>query len=79
VPLRSGANLIAWPGAYTPVTQALQGTGGKVTAIYRWDPNSKSWQRYSASLPSFANNLANLRPGEAYWVLSNGQAQLRVP
>ncbi len=79
ITLRSGANLVTWPGANTPVAQALQGTAGNVHAIYRWDPSTKTWQRYSPSLPPFANTLTNLRPGEAYWVLAGGQSQLLVP
>lgn len=77
--LRRGANLVAWPGDDTATAQALKSAGASVSMVYRWDPAAKKWQRYSPNLPGFANTLVTMRKGEAYWMISEGQAQVYVP
>ncbi len=77
--LRRGANLVAWPGDDAPPAKAVKSAGATVSMVYRWDAASRKWQRYSPTLPAFANSLTTMRKGEAYWVISTGQAQVLVP
>ncbi|HMO53495.1 MAG TPA: hypothetical protein PJ994_03235 [Tepidiformaceae bacterium] len=83
-------NLVTWLGAdgITPGA-ALTGAGGsadissQVTAIYGWDAATQTWQAYfpaGAGVPG-ANNLTQLRTGQAYWVAIGGPGDVtwRVP
>ena len=74
-------NLVTWTGTdgISP-TDALAGTGGgsnitnQVTAIYGWDATTQTWQAYfpsGAGVPG-ANDLTQLRAGQAYWVAISG-------
>jgi len=74
-------NLVTWLGADAIAPgQALAGAGGgsditsHVTAIYGWDAATQTWQAYfpdGAGVPG-ANNLSQLRAGQAYWVAIEG-------
>jgi hypothetical protein len=74
-------NLVTWLGADGIAPgEALAGAGGgsnittQVTAIYGWDASTQTWQAYfpdGAGVPG-ANNLTQLRAGQAYWIAIEG-------
>ncbi len=78
-------NLVTWLGQDGISTgNALSGTGGgsnitnQVTAIYGWDAPTQTWQAYfpaGAGVPG-ANNLSQLRAGQAYWIAIAGPGGL---
>ncbi len=66
--LRSGANLLTWPGVDTdPAT--VYGTSDQLDAIYWWDSARGRWLRWTAEGPAGSNTLALLVRGNAYWFL----------
>ncbi len=78
-------NLVTWlgQGGISPAN-ALSGSGGgsnitnQVTAVYGWDASTQSWQAYfpaGAGVPG-ANNLSQLRAGQAYWIAISGPGGL---
>ncbi len=76
LPLSPGANLVAWPSGDVPPAQALGSMANSIAIVYAWDPSTRTWQRYSPSLPGFANSLKMLHRGGAYWVIAKGSAQV---
>ena len=75
--LPAGTSLMAWPYEAMTPAQALATSGGKVTAVYGWDPVSGKWLRYAAGLPSGANTLTQLKQGGAYWFFTAGSVALK--
>jgi hypothetical protein len=76
LPIRPGANLLAWPGADLPPAAALQGQGNAIRIVYAWDPATGTWLRYAPGLPSYVNNLLLMKKGGAYWFIANSAAQV---
>ena len=75
LPLSPGANLVAWPGASMAVDKAFGGNN-TVAVVYEWDAARGEWKRYFPGLPSFLNNLQDLRQGNAYWVIAKTKSAL---
>ena len=75
LPLRPGANLMAWPGSDMPAAQALA-TVQNLKIVYSYDPATGNWTRYVPGAPSFLNNLTFLKSGDAYWFIATGSAQI---
>ena len=71
-----GANLLTWPGANRAPGQAFGAQVTNLRMIYEWDPASGEWHRWSPLLPGFANNLAMMHGGSAYWFIANLAMQL---
>ena len=75
--LRAGANLVTWPGGALPPSAIAALTGAAaVTIIYAYDGETGSWRRYGPGLPDYVNSLRMLEPGTAYWLVSDGEAEL---
>jgi hypothetical protein len=75
----SGWNLVSIPGSGSiAVSDALAGSAGMVQAIYSWDAESTTWQRYVPGVVG-GNTLDTLESGKVYWVLAKGAFTLTVP
>jgi hypothetical protein len=66
--LLRGWNNVSYLGAAKPPSEALASITGQFSSVYRWDPGSQSYQLYAPGVPSFANTLTQLNPGDAIWV-----------
>ncbi|HEY8475665.1 MAG TPA: matrixin family metalloprotease, partial [Chloroflexota bacterium] len=75
LPLVPGANLATWPGPTTS-TSALEPYEDLIAIVYGWDSATQSWQRWSPSLPPWANSLAQLEHGEAYWFIAKDEGTI---
>jgi Matrixin len=74
--LRTGANLMGWPGRTTPPGIALSGEAGSIEIVYGWDADTGTWQHWAPALPSFADTLQFLVQGQAYWFIASSAAQV---
>lgn len=75
--LSPGANLLTWPNADAAPAQALRQMAG-LEVVYSWDAQSRTWKRYIPGAPSFVNNLATLKQGNAYWFLSEAPGAIAL-
>ncbi|MCZ7568459.1 MAG: hypothetical protein M5U01_07710 [Ardenticatenaceae bacterium] len=79
VTLLPGASLIGYPRRTAmPLTTALAGCSGKITKVYGYqaDDTGDPWKIWDASLPGYANDLTDLRPGYGYWVYASQSCTL---
>jgi hypothetical protein len=63
-----GWNNVAYLGAAKPPTEALSSINGSYDAVYRWNSAEQKYELYAPSLPSQANTLKTINPGDAIWV-----------
>jgi opacity protein-like surface antigen len=63
-----GWNNVAYLGAAKPPTEALSSINGSYDAVYRWNSAEQKYELYAPSLPSQANTLKTISPGDAIWV-----------
>jgi hypothetical protein len=63
-----GWNNVAYFGVAGPPSEALSAIAGKYNAVYRWNAALQQYEVYSPQLPSFANTLSALRPGDVIWL-----------
>ena len=77
LPLVAGASLVTWPYESADAAVAAAGGGGMVTAIYGYDADTRTWQRFMTSVPPDANSLQRLEPGEAYWFFTTNASAVR--
>lgn len=75
LPIRPGANLMAWPGGDLAPAQALLGVQN-LRIVYAYDASTGHWTRFVPGAPSFLNNLATLKKGGSYWFIATGSAQI---
>ena len=69
LPLRAGANLVAWGGSDgTPIEEALDWLGDAVVGASRWNSATRESERYRPGARSSANTLRTLNHGDALWV-----------
>ena len=69
LPLRAGANLVAWGGLDgTPIEEALDWLGDAVVGASRWNADTGASERYRPGAPPSANTLRTLNHGDALWV-----------
>ena len=69
LPLRAGANLVAWGGPDgTPIEEALDWLGDAVVGASRWNADTRESERYRPGARSSANTLRTLDHGDALWV-----------
>jgi RHS repeat-associated protein len=71
IPLCLGWNLIGYPaGSARPVATALASIAGKYIRLFGFDPTDSAdpWEVYDVGVPSWANDLTELRPGRGYWI-----------
>jgi hypothetical protein len=74
--IRSGSNLLTWPGAARPPAEAF--ANADVRAVYSFDPHTGRWRSWAPALPAYANTLTALEQGAPYWVLSDSSATVLV-
>ncbi|MEO8195178.1 MAG: hypothetical protein ABI689_00500, partial [Thermoanaerobaculia bacterium] len=71
IPLCLGWNLIGFPAASArPVATALAPIAGKYLRVFGFDPTDSAdpWEVYDVAVPSWANDMTELRPGRGYWI-----------
>jgi hypothetical protein len=66
--LLQGWNNISYLGSAASPSQALNAISGQYSAVYRWDPQSQTYQLYAPGAPAFVNTLSQINPGDAIWV-----------
>ncbi len=79
--LCTGWNLVGFPaGQARPVRNALRSIDGKYIRVMAYESYDADdpWKIYDVEVPSWANDLAELRPGRAYWVLATEDAELTI-
>lgn len=69
VQLAAGINLVTFEGPTMAVSTAVGGLGDELTAVYAWHADSQTWSAYFPGAPGYANRLALLTPGEAYYLI----------
>lgn len=75
--LSPGANFVAWPAANMAPGEAFAGNT-TVAVVYEWDPAAGVWKRYFPGLPSYLNNLPQMRQGVAYWIIAKTKSNLTI-
>ena len=71
IDLRAGWNLVGYPAqSARPVAEALASIDGSYTQVQTFDPTDPAdpWKIYDVDLPVYANDLALMEPGRAYWI-----------
>jgi hypothetical protein len=66
--LLRGWNNISYLGASAPPSEALNAISGSYSAVYRWDPQSQTYQLFAPGAPAFVNTLSQINAGDAIWV-----------
>ena len=66
--LLRGWNNVSYLGGSAPPSEALSGITGDYSAVYRWDPQSQTYQLFAPGAPAFVNTLSQLNAGDAIWV-----------
>jgi hypothetical protein len=78
VDLQAGWNLFSYPWTDSqPVTVALERINAQgYTTVYGYEQNNRSdpWQVYDIDVPTWVNDLAQLRFGQGYWIRIAEQA-----
>lgn len=67
--LAEGWNLFTMSGSSRSVENALGDNYDDVTAVYRYDSQTRSWERHFRDAPAYASTLDDLQEGSVYWVL----------
>lgn len=74
--LSAGWNLVTYPCTETqPVAAALASIDGSYSTVYGFKGH---WQRYSTTVPAWANDLQTLEPGYAYYVAATQPCTLTI-
>ncbi|MFN0146821.1 MAG: hypothetical protein ACKVT1_09935 [Dehalococcoidia bacterium] len=63
-----GWNNVAYLGAAKPPSEALSSINGQYSAVYKWNAADQKYELYAPGLPSYANTLTSIKPGDAIWV-----------
>jgi len=67
-----GWNLVTYEGPNKPVSEALGSIMGNLIVAWSYDSEHGIWHGYNPGVPSWANDLAGLEGGDAYWVRVSG-------
>jgi hypothetical protein len=67
-----GWNLVTYQGPTKPVSEALGSIMGKLIVVWAYDSQHGVWHGYNPGVPSWANDLAGLVQGGAYWIRVSG-------
>ena len=70
--LQPGFNLVGWLDTDAPVSEVVDGLGGRVDRFFGWDPAADSFTQYRAGALLILNTLDTLVRGQGYWLLVNG-------
>jgi hypothetical protein len=81
IPLRAGWNLVGWPvSTVRTLPGALGGIAGKYLSVwgYAGDAADPPWRHYAPSAAPWANTLAQMGPGNGYWIEATQTCTLTV-
>ncbi len=81
MPLNTGWNLVGWPTFMTvPVEEALSSINGRFDLVYAFEAGDVEdpWKRFDVLAPTFASDLAAVRPLLGYWIHMTENGTLRV-
>lgn len=82
IPLCAGWNLISWPGqAPAPISTALASISDQYNLVYAYmaADSADPWKKYDPNAPfPFLNDLAQVKPGQGYWLRMIQAATLQV-
>jgi len=76
-----GWELFAYPiQTARPVAQALQSIAGAYTSVYGYDSGTPTnpWRVYAPGVPTWVNDLLELKFGEGYWINLTQAVTLRL-
>ncbi len=78
--LNTGWNLVSLPllQPATFITEALSSIAGHYDLVYAYNGCSGAWQKYDASAPPYANDLASLDSTQGLWVHVSSPVALAV-
>jgi hypothetical protein len=78
--LVAGWNQFQCPFSSVRLTEVLPADSSKLTAIYAWDANRRTWQRYlpRVDIPGL-NTLTELTDQQIVWILANERFSLTLP
>jgi hypothetical protein len=63
-----GWNLVTYLGPNKTISEALGSIMGRLIVAWAYESQTGKWRGYNPSVPSWANDLAGLVQGGAYWV-----------
>lgn len=82
VPLKPGANLVSLPvrPSATTLGQVLGSISGKYNKVYGYfaEDSADPWKVWDSSLPSYANDLTEIRVGRGFWLYASQETTLRL-
>ncbi len=76
VPLSPGWNNVVWSGPRTPITDVIAPLAPRVNRVWAWFAAEQRWRSYSVGAPAIVNRLTALQPGQAIWLLLEGDRPL---
>lgn len=81
VSLLTGFNFVVWTGHTQDIDDALETfpDTSELTAIFEYNAEDQNWDSYRPGLPAFAQGIADLRAGVAYYVLVKSAVDWEMP
>ena len=78
--LAPGWNQFRCPPGSTRLMDVLPVDSGKLTAVYAWDDDRRTWRRYlpGIDIPGL-NSLTDLTDQQAIWILATEGFSLTLP
>ena len=74
--LSPGWNNVTWSGPRTPITDVIAPLAPRVNRVWAWFAAEQRWRGYTVGGPAIINTLAALQPGQAIWLLLEGDRPL---
>ena len=74
--LSPGWNNVTWSGPRTPITAVIAPLAPRVNGVWAWFAAEQRWRSYRVGAPAIVNRLTALQPGQAIWLLLEGDRPL---
>ncbi len=74
--LSPGWNNVTWSGPRTPITAVIAPLAPRVNGVWAWFAAEQRWRSYRVGAPAIVNQLTALQPGQAIWLLLEGDRPL---
>ena len=74
--LSPGWNNVTWSGPRTPITAVIAPLAPRVNRVWAWFAAEQRWRSYRVGAPAIVNRLTALQPGQAIWLLLEGDRPL---
>ena len=74
--LSPGWNNVTWSGPRTPITGVIAPLAPRVNRVWAWFAAEQRWRSYRVGAPAIVNRLTALQPGQAIWLLLEGDRPL---